>query len=78
LLGSLLGLIAVLMRRISRELMKLQLRSDFLSGVSHDLKTPLASILLHSELLVSCENLSDEERRNCCQVIARAASGCTT
>jgi hypothetical protein len=67
----LLCLIFILLSRITRELHMLQLRSDFLSGVSHELKTPLTLILLYTETLCSDESLSAEDRQKSYQVIAR-------
>jgi len=70
-MACLLCLIFILLSRVTRELHVLQLRSDFLSGVSHDLKTPLTLILLYTETLCSDESLSAEDRQKSYQVIAR-------
>ncbi len=71
LMACLLWMIGVLLSRVSKEISMLRLRSDFLTGVSHELKTPLTLMTLHAETLLANEELSEEERRNCCQVICR-------
>jgi signal transduction histidine kinase len=52
----LLGLISILIFRVSREITLLQMRTDFLAGISHEHKTPLSLILLYSETLLADEN----------------------
>jgi len=49
--GVLAGAVALALRTASRELKLSQMKSDFVSNVSHELKTPLASIRLFGELM---------------------------
>ncbi len=70
---ALLGLIFLLLKQVSSEISRLNIRSDFLSAVSHDLRTPLASIQLHSDLLISGGEISTQERLTCYQAIGRGA-----
>lgn len=61
-----------LYNRVSWDLKWYQLRSDFVSGVSHDFKTPLSLIRLYSETLASNEDdFSPEDRKNYIRIIAR-------
>ncbi len=50
------------------DLSRLQL--DFLSKVSHELKTPLTSIRLFTETLAEPRPLTDEQRAQCLQMLA--------
>ena len=56
------GVVAVL-HNITREKEISQMKNDFVSHVSHELKTPLASITAYSEMLADGE-ASDEETRS--------------
>jgi len=56
------GVVAVL-HDITREKEISQMKDDFVSHVSHELKTPLASIMAYSEMLVDGE-ADDEQTRN--------------
>ena len=56
------GVVAVL-HDVTREKEISQMKNDFVSHVSHELKTPLASILAYSEMLADGE-ADDEETRN--------------
>lgn len=47
-----------------------KMRSDWITNISHDMKTPLASIRGYSELLLD-DNVTDEERKNYAEVIER-------
>lgn len=68
---SVLGLgIFLLLRDASREMQMAHLRGDFVSGVSHELKTPLTLIRLYSEMLLYGQGLSEEERKSYYQIIA--------
>jgi two-component system phosphate regulon sensor histidine kinase PhoR len=53
------GVVAVL-HDITREKEISQMKSDFVSHVSHELKTPLASLTAYSEML--CEGEADDEK----------------
>lgn len=56
--------------RMAEELSGVEtLRSDFISNVSHEMKTPLAAIQNYSKLLLSAD-LSDAERREYAESIA--------
>jgi signal transduction histidine kinase len=72
-LVCLLALVSVLFFKVYRELKLIQLRSDFLSGVSHELKTPLTLISLYAETLMCDDTLPADERRNCYGIIGREA-----
>jgi signal transduction histidine kinase len=67
-----LGLgVVLLLRDVSRETQLNRLRSDFVSGVSHELKTPLTLIRLYTETLLDEEQFRPEERRGFHQIILR-------
>lgn len=58
--------------RVSWDIRWYQLRSDFVSGVSHEFKTPLSLIRLYSETLAAnYEDFSPEDRNNYIRIIAR-------
>jgi signal transduction histidine kinase len=73
LLIILLALVVILGFRVSREITLLRMRSDFLTSISHEHKTPLAIILLYCETLLADENLMADERRQCYRIIHREA-----
>ena len=58
----LIGGIFVALRTASREMKLSEMKTDFVSNVTHELKTPLAGLLLHAEMLA--EGLGDSERRS--------------
>jgi signal transduction histidine kinase len=62
-----------LLLRVTWEIRFFQIRSDFVSGVSHEFKTPLSLIRLYSETLANDEDdyFSVEDRRNYIRIIAR-------
>ena len=60
--GEVSAVVAVL-HDVTREKEVSQMKDDFVSHVSHELKTPLASILAYSELLADGE-ANDEKTRN--------------
>ncbi len=66
--------LVILHRDVSRESRLNQLRSDFVNGVTHELKTPIAIIRLYGETLLQQRGLSDDERRNCSRVISRESA----
>jgi signal transduction histidine kinase len=68
-----LGLITILLFRVSREITLLQMRTNFLTSISHEHKTPLTLILLYSETLLADENLMADERRQYHKIIHREA-----
>jgi signal transduction histidine kinase len=65
--------IGVAARWSRRELVVARARSDFIAGVSHDLRMPLAQILLASETLVSRPIRTDGERDKLTNSILREA-----
>jgi len=69
---AVLGLgVFLLVRDASRERQTGRLRADFVSGVSHELKTPLTLIRLYGETLLLDEASPEEERREYCRIIVR-------
>jgi two-component system, OmpR family, phosphate regulon sensor histidine kinase PhoR len=67
-----LGIVLYLLIRVSGDIRWFQQRADFVSGVSHEFKTPLSLIRLYSETLASDDNdFSPEERKNYIRVITR-------
>lgn len=73
-----LGLgVFLLMRDVSREMQLGRLRADFVSGVSHELKTPLTLIRLYGETLLYGESFPEEERRAYYQIITRESERLT-
>jgi two-component system phosphate regulon sensor histidine kinase PhoR len=69
---SVLGISLFLFARVSWDLRWFQLRSDFVSGVSHEFKTPLSLIRLYSETLASDDSdFSPDDRKNYVRIIAR-------
>src|SRR6266498_2930639 len=71
-----LGVI-LLLRDVSRETQLNRLRSDFGSGVSHELKTPLTLIRLYTETLLDEEQFRKEEREGFHQIILRESERLT-
>lgn len=53
-----------------REIKSARLKSDFLSNISHELKTPLTSITMFVETLLMGRTSSKEEQIECLQIIA--------
>ncbi len=66
------GVVAVL-HDITREKDISQMKSDFVSHVSHELKTPLASITAYSEMLMDGEADDEETRKEFYSVIQSQA-----
>lgn len=61
-----------LFMRVSWDIRAFQLRSDFVSGVSHEFKTPLSLIRLYSETLAADDqDFPPEDRKNYIRIIAR-------
>lgn len=69
--GTLLLGVILLLRDVWRDMQLNRIRSDFVSGVSHDMKTPLSGIRLYAEDLRDTEGLSEEERRKSYHAIIR-------
>jgi len=66
------GVVAVL-HDITREKQIQQMKTDFVSHVSHELKTPLASITAYSEMLADGEATDEETRKEFYSVIQNQA-----
>lgn len=73
LLALTVGLAAGALHLLQREIELARLRADFVSGVTHDLRTPLAQIRLWAETLLLGRERGDGERRRGLMVIAREA-----
>ena len=65
---TLFGMLMVF-RDISQQFLARQTSLDFVSRVSHELKTPLATLSAYSELLLDYATLADAERVNAVNVI---------
>jgi signal transduction histidine kinase len=63
--------ILLLLRDMSRESRTNRLRSDFVSSVSHELKTPITLVRLYSETLLRHEGLGNQERGEFYRIIMR-------
>ncbi len=63
--------VALLLRDIAREARTSRLRSDFVSSVSHELKTPITLIRLYSETLLRPDAFRDEDRDGFYHIIMR-------
>lgn len=67
------GVVAVL-HDITREKEISQMKNDFVSHVSHELKTPLASITAYSEMLADGEANDEQTKKQFCSVIQHQAN----
>ena len=69
---------AVLIARdISRESETTRLKTEFVHNISHELKTPLTLIRLYGETLQRKENLTNEEKKDCYQIITKESERLT-
>lgn len=64
----------VLLRDLSRDARMNQLRSDFVNGVTHELKTPITIMRLYGETLLRQRDLGEAERRDFYRVIGREST----
>jgi signal transduction histidine kinase/tetratricopeptide (TPR) repeat protein len=77
--GVLITVIVVLMllgavlivRDISRESETTRVKTEFVHNISHELKTPLTLIRLYGETLQRKENLTNEEKKDCYEIITK-------
>lgn len=69
--ASLIAGIAYTVRSVVLEARQSRLKVDFVSSVSHDLRTPLTSIRMFTETLLMGRVKSREEERECLKVIAQ-------
>jgi two-component system, OmpR family, phosphate regulon sensor histidine kinase PhoR len=70
--GKVSGVVAVL-HDVTREKEVAQMKNDFVSHVSHELKTPLASITAYSEMLADGEADDEETRKEFYTIIQSQA-----
>ena len=63
--------VGLLLRDIAREAHTNRLRSDFVSSVSHELKTPITLIRLYSETLLRPDAFREEDRDGFYSIIVR-------
>ncbi len=75
--AALVGLIWRLQRLARQEAELLRLQADFVSGVSHELKTPLALIHLFAETLLEDRVPTPEKKREYYDIILRESSRLT-
>jgi signal transduction histidine kinase len=57
------------LRSVLREMRTARLKTDFVSFISHELKTPLTAIRLCSEMLLSGRAGSEEEQKTCLRML---------
>ena len=69
--------IALLLRDATREAHTSRLRSDFVSGVSHELKTPITLIRLYGDTLIERPELGAKERSDFYRIIVRESERLT-
>jgi signal transduction histidine kinase len=61
--------VSVTLRTVLREMQVTKLKTDFVSFVTHELKTPLTAIRMFTETLLLERVGSEEERRRCLELI---------
>ena len=66
----LLGAVLIV-RDISRESETTRLKTEFVHNISHELKTPLTLIRLYGETLQRKGNLTNEEKKDCYEIITK-------
>ena len=64
----------LIIRDIGREMHLARQKTDFVSNVSHELKTPLTSIRMFSDLLGNRRDMADEKRLEYSGIISREAA----
>lgn len=76
-LAGILAGIVVTVRTVRRESKAAQLKSDWVSNVTHELKTPLTSIRMFLETLLLGRVTDEAEAKECLQVMSREAERLT-
>ena len=71
LLGAMMLGVLLILRDILREKRLSRLRSDFISNVTHELKTPLTSIHLFTESIILGRIKTDTEKRDYLNIILK-------
>lgn len=66
--------VGILVRDTAREARTNELRAQFVSGVSHELKTPITLVRLYGETLLRHEGLPEAERRDFYRIITRESA----
>jgi signal transduction histidine kinase len=66
--------VLLLVQDVTREARTNQLRADFVSGVTHELKTPITLIRLYGETLLRHRELPEGERRESLRIITRESA----
>ena len=66
--------VVLLLRDVSREARTNKARTELVSGISHELKTPITLMRLYSETLLRHPGFSDEERTGFYRIIAREST----
>ncbi len=78
---TLVGAVAIggflIMRSVNSEMQLAARKTDFVSNVSHELKTPLTSIRMFSELLEGSESYDSEQTRKYSGVISKESARLT-
>jgi two-component system phosphate regulon sensor histidine kinase PhoR len=69
LLGAMLLGVVLILRDIAREKHLARLRADFISNVTHELKTPLTSIRMYAESIILGRVKTEEGRREYMEVV---------
>jgi signal transduction histidine kinase len=69
--------VSLLIRDAFRQMEMNRMRGDFVSGISHELKTPLTLIRLYGETLLEGGDFPEPERRSYYQVITRESERLT-
>ncbi|MHC5036012.1 MAG: sensor histidine kinase [Planctomycetota bacterium] len=68
--AAVVGGTVFVVRSVNREIRQAREKADFVSSVTHELKTPLTSIRMFTETLMQGRVQQEEEKRECLRVIA--------
>jgi len=66
--------VVLLLRDVSRESRTNQARAELVSGVSHELKTPITLVRLYSETLLRHKDFTEEDRIGFYRIMAREST----